>query len=203
MNDLDDFDLGDITEDDLRIPDEDLGSSSESAEAAKPASEEKPVEENTQEEPMLTIIPEEQPALQTTEEVVEKPLVSDGDVLIPIATEFDKDEQQLKLVFKKRNDDAPKVIMISGKQSKNLKGSLPTQEALLSAKGFFKIDKQPIEGEVVEDSDVTSKQEQIEEMMNQANELYAAGKVDEAQSMMNKVSTLNQELQGESVGMNK
>ena len=40
-------------------------------------------------------------------------------------------------------------------------------------------------------------------MMNQANELYAAGKVDEAQSMMNKVSTLNQELQGESVGMNK
>ena len=165
--------------------------------------EEKPVEENTQEEPMLTIIPEEQPALQTTEEVVEKPLVSDGDVLIPIATEFDKDEQELKLVFKKRNDDAPKVIMISGKQSKNLKGSLPTQEALLSAKGFFKNDKQPIEGEVVEDSDVTSKQEQIEEMMNQANELYAAGKVDEAQSMMNKVSTLNQELQGDSVGMNK
>ena len=45
MNDLDDFDLDDITEDDLRIPDEDLGSSSESAEAAKPASEEKPVEE--------------------------------------------------------------------------------------------------------------------------------------------------------------
>lgn len=165
--------------------------------------EENPAEKVVQEEPTLTIVPEEQPALQTTEEVVEEPIVSDGDVLIPIATEFDKDEQELKLVFKKRNDDAPKVIMISGKQSKNLKGSLPTQEALLSAKGFFKNDKQPIEGEVVEDSDVTSKQEQIEEMMNQANELYAAGKVDEAQSMMNKVSTLNQELQGESVGMNK
>ena len=165
--------------------------------------EENKVEEVVQEEPTLTIVPEEQPALQTTEEVVEEPIVSDGDVLIPIAIEFDKDEQELKLVFKKRNDDAPKVIMISGKQSKNLKGSLPTQEALLSAKGFFKNDKQPIEGEVVEDSDVTSKQEQIEEMMNQANELYAAGKVDEAQSMMNKVSTLNQELQGESVGMNK
>ena len=39
-------------------------------------------------------------------------------------------------------------------------------------------------------------QAQIEQMMNQANELYAAGKVEEAQAMYDKISELNKQIQG-------
>ncbi|MBR3211123.1 MAG: hypothetical protein IKF71_04230 [Bacilli bacterium] len=107
------------------------------------------------------------------------------------------------LVFNKRTADPPKVIMISGKQAAKLRQSLPTQEALLSAKGFFKnesgLEQQLVDNGLLE-PDVASKQAQIEQMMNQANELYAAGKVEEAQNMYNQISELNQALQLESAG---
>ena len=38
--------------------------------------------------------------------------------------------------------------------------------------------------------------EDIESMMNQANALYSAGKVEEAQEMYNKISELNKKVQG-------
>ena len=184
------------------------------------AQEEENKEENPQ-EPVLTITtdapaeatsaPVIAPVIETTQEVTEETggpvltpvttdehivkeekkdeeIISNGDELIPITTDVGSEE---KLTFKKRSADPPKVIMISGKQAAKLKASLPTQEALLSAKGFFKTEKEEIL------DDVDEKQKQLEEMMNQANELYAAGKVDEAQSMYDKISVLNKTLQGE------
>ena len=111
------------------------------------------------------------------------------------------------LVFKKRTAEPPKVIMISGKQATKLRQSLPTQEALLSAKGYFKsgaTGDASLEQQLVSNGllapDVATKQAQIEQMMNQANELYAAGRVEEAQNMYNQISELNKELQLESAG---
>ena len=142
-------------------------------------------------------------------EIVPDAEVKSDDQLIPI-DEAPTTAAGDTLVFKKRTADPPKVIMISGKQAANLKKSLPTQEALLSAKGFFKGDA-PAEGNLEQqlinngllEPDTAAKQAQIEQMMAQANELYAAGKVEEAQTMYNQISELNKELQGESEGIAK
>ena len=139
--------------------------------------------------------------------------VSNGNQLIPIAdapvVSEGSSSTEDKLVFKKRSPAESKVIMISGKQAAKLKQSLPTQEALLSAKGFFKpsvtdanLEQQLVSNGLLEAAPV-DKQAQIEQMMNQANELYAQGKVEEAQTMYNQISELNKELQGESAGLTK
>lgn len=112
------------------------------------------------------------------------------------------------LVFKKRTNDPPKVIMISKAQATKLNQSLSTQEALISAKGYFgtTASDQNLEQQLMNSgllaTDVSTKQAQIEQMMNQANELYAAGKVEEAQEMYNQISVLNKELQ-ESAGITR
>lgn len=117
-------------------------------------------------------------------------------------------DMETMIVFKKRNNDPPKVIMVSKEQAAKLNQSLSTQEALISAKGYFgsTTSNQSLEQQLMDSGlltpDVTTKQAQIEQMMTQANELYAAGKVEEAQSMYNKISALNKELQ-ESVGISK
>ena len=133
---------------------------------------------------------------------------ADDNQLIPIA---EAPIGGVKQTFKKRSNDEAKVIMISGKQAGKLRASLPTQEALLSAKGFFKapegVTDANLEQQLVSNGllapDANSKQAQIEQMMNKANELYAAGQVEEAQNMYNEISTLNKELQEESAGIVK
>ena len=140
-------------------------------------------------------------------EIVPNAEVQSSDVLTPVAASTAENDM---LVFKKRTADPPKVIMISGRQAGNLRKSLPTQEALLSAKGYFKSET-PAEGNLEQqlvnngllEPDTAAKQAQIEQMMNQANALYAAGKIEEAQAMYNQISELNQALQGESVGITK
>ena len=119
-----------------------------------------------------------------------------------IAEEFDVhyDEPVEVITFKKRTTDPAKVIMISGRQATNLKRSLPTQEALMSAKGFAGVAKVP--GATNEDG-LTAKQAQLEQMMQQANKLYSEGKVEEAQTMYDQISILNKEIQGESEGIAK
>jgi len=104
------------------------------------------------------------------------------------------------LTFKKRGQDAAKVIMISGIQASKLRGSLATQEALLSGAGFFP--KAENAQDMLEPG-MTAEQIQIEQLMAKANELYAAGNVDEAQNIYNQISELNKALQEESAGITK
>ena len=112
----------------------------------------------------------------------------------PVDTPIYNDGPVETINFKKRSTDAPKVIMISGKQAVNLKRSLPTQEALLSAKGFFG-DRDTATTDTQPDVISEDKQAQIEQMMQQANQLYSAGKVEEAQNVFNQISEINKQLQ--------
>ena len=142
-----------------------------------------------------------------------------SDVILPAASPaeetpatpaFDTEGVTEILHFKKRaTDDLPKVIMISSKQAANLRRSLSTQEALLSAKGMFgskdgdaSLEQQLMSNGLLE-SDVNTKQAQIESLMKEATELYAEGKIEEAQNVYTQISDLNKELQGESAGIIK
>lgn len=106
------------------------------------------------------------------------------------------------LVLHKRGTDDAKVIMISKKQAEKLDASLSTQEAFLSAKGIFGntgdagLEQQLVDHGLLAPAEESVSPEDIESMMNQANALYSAGKVEEAQEMYNKISELNKKVQG-------
>ena len=189
----------------------------------KPIGEEAAADDGKTEE----VIPESGPVLapETTPGII--PVITgatvpeeetSSPVIIPTVTvagglTSESEESDDVLHLKKRGEEVPKAIMVSGKQAASLKNSLGTQEALLSAKGFFNdndemaIPEVSLEQQLVNngllapDTEVTPAQ--IEQMMNQANELYAAGKVEEAQKMYDQISEMNKKLQGESVGIAK
>lgn len=105
------------------------------------------------------------------------------------------------LVFKKKNNDAAKVIITSATQTSKLRSSLSAQEQALNGLGFFMSDAN-LESQLVQNGLLPGdKQAQLEQMMNTANSLYAEGKVEEAQKMYDDISALNKETQAESVGM--
>ena len=81
------------------------------------------------------------------------------------------------IIFRKRSKDAPKGAMISGVQAQKLRASCATNEALLRSKG------------VLETS--YSGEKQLEAMMNEANELYAQGKMAEAQEKIEQMSAMS------------
>ena len=126
--------------------------------------------------------------------------------------------------FIKSDNNSPRAILTSASQISKLRASRETNESLLTAKQFFKTgegndhntdDKQLVGGDsdssLIEQQSITeedtnnskvfpfpvekTKEEQMEEMMQQITELYNSGKVDEAQALSDKVSELNKELQ--------
>lgn len=138
----------------------------------------------------------------TTEETVENEQVSGDNAQNNDQPITQPDDKNVGFIhFKKRSTDTPKAIMISAKQALNLRSSCETKEALLSAKGLFG-SKELSASDLVDDV-LSAKQAQIEQMMQQANQLYAEGKVEAAQRMYNQISILNKELQKESVGISK
>ena len=167
------------------------------------------VEENTvvnenDNEPVLMPIVDDTPSLTTVDEnkssvMEDLPVVDDASIV----EDNDALTQEIVtdgLTFKKRGKDEAKVIMISGIQASKLRGSLATQEALLSGAGFFP--KAENAQDMLEPG-MTAEQIQIEQLMAKANELYAAGNVDEAQNIYNQISELNKALQEESAGITK
>ena len=90
--------------------------------------------------------------------------------------------------------------MVTNPQNDKLKQSLPTQQALLSAKGMFKkddnLEEQLVQSGLLEGT-VEDKQQQIQQLIAEAQELYKEGKNDEAQEKMNQVSQLNEQIKGE------
>ena len=125
----------------------------------------------------------------------------------------------------KTDNNQPKAILTSASQISKLRESRITNESLLTAKQFFKFNKDNNDSVTVSDivpvfpeqetnedgnslssksddssstvsfSTDISKEEQMEKMMQQIKELYNSGKVDEAQALSDKVSELNKELQ--------
>lgn len=105
------------------------------------------------------------------------------------------------IAFKKKDSNAAKVIITSASQTGKLRGSLGNQEAILNGLGFFMSDA-TLENKLVENGLLPGDaQAKIEQMMNQANALYAEGKVEEAQKMYDEISALNKQTQTESVGI--
>lgn len=137
---------------------------------------------------------EDLPVVDDTPVAEDTSTVEDG--VVPLTQEVMTDG----LTFKKRGQEEAKVIMISGIQASKLRGSLATQEALLSGAGFFP--KTENAQDMLEPG-MTAEQIQIEQLMAKANELYAAGNVDEAQNIYNQISEINKALQEESVGITK
>ena len=135
--------------------------------------------------------------LNQDEEVQEEPAVSTEENSTE-AVENTEEDSQLKL-FKTSNDQA-KVILVTNPQNDKLKQSLPTQQALLSAKGMFKkddnLEEQLVQSGLLEGT-VEDKQQQIQQLIAEAQELYKEGKNEEAQEKMNQVSQLNEQIKGE------
>ena len=152
------------------------------------------------------------------------PLISDVSTNNNDVSEENYDDIDV-VSFVKTDNNQPKAILTSASQISKLRESRITNESLLTAKQFFKFNKDnndsvtvsdivPVfpEQETNEDGNLLSsksddssstvsfstdisKEEQMEKMMQQIKELYNSGKVDEAQALSDKVSELNKELQ--------
>ena len=152
------------------------------------------------------------------------PLISDVSTNNNDVSEENYDDIDV-VSFVKTDNNQPKAILTSASQISKLRESRITNESLLTAKQFFKFNKDnndsvtvsdivPVfpEQEMNEDGNLLSsksddssstvsfstdisKEEQMEKMMQQIKELYNSGKVDEAQALSDKVSELNKELQ--------
>ena len=105
------------------------------------------------------------------------------------------------LTITKTSEDAPRVILVTAPQYDKLKQSLDTKKALLNAKGLF-TDDENLEQQLVQngllEGTVEDKQQQIQQLIAEAQELYKEGKNEEAQEKMNLVSQLNEQIKGES-----
>ncbi len=137
------------------------------------------------EEPVLTPMTETSPA-ETTPVAEDAPVVEETETA-PVAEETaTTDSIPDSFMFRKRNADAPRGIMISKDQSSRLRGSLSVQTALLNAKGILQSSY--------------SGEKQLEAMMEEANALYSQGKVAEAQDKIDEINTYTKGMT-ESVGI--
>jgi hypothetical protein len=120
-----------------------------------------------------------------------------------------------KAIFYKLNNDAVRAILTTNKQITKLRNSREKQKALLRLKDNTAVNllasntfhatsdelenQQVLEKNLINNGllepDIVDKQKTIENMLEQANELYKQGRVDEAQQMYDKISSLNKELQ--------
>lgn len=161
-----------------------------------------PEEASAHEGVVIPVVNETAPAVpeapvaegETTAVVQEEPSVS-----IPAVAEIPAQEEptntELKL-FRTTNDPA-KVILVTNPQYDKLKQSLETNKALLNAKGMFandgNLEEQLVQNGLLEGS-VEDKQQQIQQLIAEAQELYKEGKNEEAQQKMNLVSQLNEQI---------
>lgn len=148
-------------------------------------------------------------------EVVSSSLVVNNDVsdnsepqiISNVEDKIDNPEEQL--MFKKTDANPAKAILTTGKQISKLRESRDSQSSLLTAEGFFnmkdKISETPtneviqVEAAGVLDQNTQTTQQQIEQLMTQANDLYQAGNVVESQKLYDQISQLNQSLKQNTV----
>lgn len=84
-----------------------------------------------------------------------------------------------------------RAILVTPGQIGKLSGSREKQKSLLAGAG----NTQDVVNNISTQNDQTNVQLQVQTLMNQASQAYAAGKAEEAQMYMNQVSELNKSLQ--------
>ena len=152
---------------------------------------------------MMPVASEEQP-------VLEQPVIQSTDVTTPIMTvssdenvSNNDENSSYTVVYTKNDMNPPKAILTTGKQVTKLRESKDTQLSILAALGFFSkssdiqaatvTEQQLIDNGLLPPTAENS-QQQIEEMMNRANELYKSGNIEESQMLYNQISQLNNSL---------
>ena len=152
---------------------------------------------------MMPVASEEQP-------VLEQPVIQSTDVTTPIMTvspdenvSNNDENSSYTVVYTKNDMNPPKAILTTGKQVTKLRESKDTQSSFLAALGFFSkssdiqaatvTEQQLIDNGLLPPT-VENSQQQIEEMMNRANELYKSGNIEESQMLYNQISQLNNSL---------
>lgn len=152
---------------------------------------------------MMPVASEEQP-------VLEQPVIQSTDVTTPIMTvssdenvSNNDENSSYTVVYTKNDMNPPKAILTTGKQVTKLRESKDTQSSILAALGFFSkssdiqaatvTEQQLIDNGLLPPTAENS-QQQIEEMMNRANELYKSGNIEESQMLYNQISQLNNSL---------
>lgn len=123
-------------------------------------------------------------------------------IQIPVitdSTESSENENSDVIRFKKNDAITPKAIIPNISQMTKLRESRDSQTAIIIASGLLKNDgndevseNQLIDNGLLPPEELPLEQ-QIEQMTSQATELYNAGKMDEAQALLNKVSELSQQ----------
>ncbi len=125
--------------------------------------------------------------------VVPSPVEETATPDAPVVENTVDDPNALKL-YKTSNDQA-KVILVTNVQYDKLKQSLDSKKSLLNAKGMFggELEEQLVQNGLLEGS-VEDKQQQVQQLIAEAQELYKEGKSEEAQEKMNQVAALNEEI---------
>lgn len=114
----------------------------------------------------------------------EEPLANIPDIQ-SIVKEDSVDQEEKKPDFTKTNKKGKESLLVTSKQYKNLLGSLLTQEALYTS--IFNKDKpikNPILNSILQETELTP-----EEMLVKADQLYHEGKKEEAEQLMEQVTS--------------
>ena len=184
----------------------------ESTEVTTEAQTEAAVEAQTEVATELSI-PGVQVAMPTEGEAVEGQILPFGEVTTEVetevATEVQTEAQTEEETIRKFNDQSTnvKAILVSDNQYNKLVGSRVTQEALLTFKRVLpekghsgthivSVEADAAASTVPSTDNMTAedKNRTIEAMMADANNLYNAGKVAEAQALYDKISEINKTL---------
>lgn len=171
--------MSSTVEDNSSEPREKVVSSEEEKSLLKKSQEEVPIQEEKEVASAISA-PEQQ-----KEEVVESALDVERPV-VPSDSSPVSAKPRLRR-FERVHKGVVKAILVNKTQYQKLCASLPTQEKILEQKEvLFPLPSVDVNVVNSEDREV-----QMEEMMEQAKELYKQGKADEAQSLLTKISAMN------------
>ena len=160
------------------------------------------VQENVVAEPTVVtpIVQNEEvqvaPVQEENNEVVPGPQVLDQSPLTPAGVEIPKEENQ---VFMKVDSNEPRAIMITSFQSEKLKKSKDVNKSLVIDGVAVATEEQQVELPKTDETAVVTpivqqektQEQEMNEMMEQAQQLYAEGKTAEAEQITAKILSKN------------
>ena len=160
------------------------------------------VQENVVAEPTVVtpIVQNEEvqvaPVQEENTEAVPGPQVLDQSPLTPVGIELPKEENQ---VFMKVDSNEPRAIMITSFQSEKLKKSKDVNKSLVIDGVAVATEEQQVELPKTDETavitpivqQVKTQEQEMNEMMEQAQQLYAEGKTAEAEQITAKILSKN------------
>ena len=136
------------------------------------------------------------PVQEENTETVPGPQVLDQSPLTPVGVELPKEENQ---VFMKVDSNEPRAIMITSFQSEKLKKSKDVNKSLVIDGVAVATEEQQVELPKTDETAVVTpivqqektQEQEMNEMMEQAQQLYAEGKTAEAEQITAKILSKN------------